>query len=193
MHVDNENDARRIYCSSLIRIDGSPVVITDVRADLVLRGINIRTQELVRKDVNDAGIDNTPIPTGFVNGLGNSVYVTRRTSRLYSQGLTSENMCIRVPVERGSWAILQREVSNLNSVHLADMIDGIYPQYEESLAIIENDLVQISAFGRNKAVDYRGNVYYRAQIVGKANKDNGSIVMMKQFNHYKWVFEEKCE
>lgn len=193
MLVDNEGDARRIYCNSLIRIDGSPVVITDVRNDLVLRGVNIRTQELVRKGVNEDGIDDTPIPTGFVNGLGNSVYVTRRTSRLYSQGLTAENMCVRVLVDRGSWEILQREVLNLNSVHLADMVDGIYPRYEESLSIVENDLVQISAFGRNKAVDFRDNIYYRDRIVGKANKDNGTITMLKQFNHYKWVFEEKCE
>lgn len=193
MIVDNAGDARRIYQNSVIVIDKAPVLITDVRDDLILRGVNIRNQALVSMDVNDPRVDPKPVKTGFVNGLGNSVYVTRRTARLYSQGLTADNMRVRVLVKLGAYEVLQREVINLNSTHLADMIDGIYPSYEESLGIVENDLVQISAFGRNQAVDYRGNVYYRNVLVGRANKDNGTIEIFKEYSHYKWVFEQKCE
>ena len=193
MIVDNAGDARRIYQNSVIVIDKAPVLITDVRDDLILRGVNIRNQALVSMDVNDPRVDPKPVKTGFVNGLGNSVYVTRRTARLSSQGLTADNMRVRVLVERGAYEVLQREVLNLNSTHLADMIYGIYPSYEESLGIVENDLVQISAFGRNQAVDCRGNIYYRNDVVGRANKDNGTIVIFKEYSHYKWVFEQKCE
>lgn len=195
MEIDNYNDAVRIYKYSLIRIDRELVLVKNVLENLTLIGMKLRSADEVRESVNSEKIDRYPIKTGFVNGFGTTVYVTRKTSRTYSQGLTSENISVREIIHSHGSGELIDEVVQLRFVGLCDMADGIYPSLHEAHSMIANSGGRINsiAFERNKALDYKGIVWYRSQPVGRYDADNDVVKLKPEFKHLNWIFQQKCE
>ena len=194
MHIDNYNDAVRIYKHALIRINSELVYVKNVRDDLDIIGVAIRSGKEIQVNVNSEAIDRQPIRTGFVNGFGSVVYLTRRTARTYSQGLTVENMQIRELLPNFNGVQLFDEVQRMRYVGLCDMADGIYPSIDEAISMMKNNKdVTIVAFERNKAIDEEHRLWYRGSCVGKYDIDAQVVKLRKEFKHLNWVFEQKCE
>ena len=194
MHIDNHNDASRIYNHALIRINSELVYVKNVRDDLDIVGVALRTGKEIQLNVNSKDIDRQPIRTGFVNGFGSVVYLTRRTARTYSQGLTLENMRVRELIPHPNGGQLIDEVQRMRYVGLCDMADGIYPSIDEAISMMKNNKdVTIVAFERNKAIDEEHRLWYRGSCVGKYDIDAQVVKLRKEFKHLNWVFEQKCE
>lgn len=194
MHIDNYNDAIRIYNHALIRINSELVYVKTVRDDMDIIGVAIRSGKEVQVNVNSEAIDRHPIRTGFVNGFGSVVYVTRKTARTYSQGLTHENMKVRVLLPHHNGAQLIDEVQRMRYVGLCDMADGSYPSIDEAISMMRNNkAVSIVAFERNKAIDEEHHLWYRESRVGKYDIDAQVVKLRNEFKHLNWVFEQKCE
>ena len=194
MHIDNHNDASRIYNHALIRINSELVYVKNVRDDLDIVGVALRTGKEIQLNVNSKDIDRQPIRTGFVNGFGSVVYLTRRTARTYSQGLTLENMRVRELIPHPNGGQLIDEVQRMRYVGLCDMADGIYPSIDEAISMMKNNkAVSIVDFERNKAIDVEHRLWYRESCVGKYDIDAQVVKLRKEFKHLNWVFEQKCE
>ncbi len=189
MEVLNVQDAKRIYLNSVIRINETPVLVKQITDDMRMHVISLEDKKRLVIPVNSKQINDKPVPTGFVNGYGTSVYVCRSTPRVYQQGLSNENMSVH-NLNLSDWdRILREEVYNLLSVNLVKCIRGEYPTLEEAMQMCK-DGATICAFGRNKAITSKGIVYYKTDAVGKLTR--GSIVLGEAYKHYNWVFEEKC-
>ena len=52
MHIDNYNDASRIYNHALIRINSELVYVKNVRDDLDIVGVALRTGKEIQFNVN---------------------------------------------------------------------------------------------------------------------------------------------
>ena len=194
MYIDNYNDAIRIYNHALIRINSELVYVKNVRDDMDIIGVAIRSGKEVQVNVNSEAIDRQPIRTGFVNGFGSVVYLTRKTARTYSQGLTIENMQVRelIPHHNGGQLIV--EIQRMRYVGLCDMADGSYPSIDEAISMMRNNkAVSIVAFERNKAIDEDHRLWYRWGCVGKYDIDAQVVKLRNEFKHLNWVFEQKCE
>lgn len=194
MFIDDLNDATRIYRNSLIRVGINPIRVDALKdaGKILIIGTNIRNNEKIEIDVNSPLVNNEPVPTGFVNGYDTAIYIARRTSRTYSQGLTSENMMMRQILQTNHSNRLYDEIITLSSAYLCNMIDGLYPSLEEAISRVQEKLA-VSAFGRNQAVDKYMNIYYRCRRIGTVNQDNAVIKIDPAYKHFKWVFEQKCE
>ena len=192
MIIDNRADAVRIFRDSLIRVDCTPVYVENVDDGLQMRCQSLRDFTEMEVSVNSNRINRTPVPTGFVNGYKTSVFVSRSTKRSFSQGLTSENIRAREIHASPESAMLSNEVCRIRSRYLCNMIDGLYPDFESALDLV-NEGHQMCAFSRIQAVDKYFNIYYKTTRVGSVNPDNGHLIIDQQFTSYKWVFEQKCE
>lgn len=189
MEVLNVQDAKRIYLNSLIRIQDVPVFVKAISEDMKLHVISLEDKKRLVIPVNSKQINDKPVPTGFVNGYGTSVYVCRSTPRVYQQGLSNENMKVH-HLNASDWdRTLRDEVYSLLSPNLVKCIRGDYPTLEEAIQSCK-DGATICAFGRNKAITNKGIVYYKTEAVGKFTR--GAIVLGDGYKHYNWVFEEKC-
>ncbi len=194
MHIDNYNDAIRIYKHALIRINSELVYVKNVREDMDIIGVAIRSDKEVQVNVNSEAIDRQPIRTGFVNGFGSVVYLTRKTARTYSQGLTIENMQVRELFPHHNGGQLIDEIQRMRYVGLCDMADGSYPSIDEAISMMRNNkAVSIVAFERDKAIDEEHHIWYRGSCVGEYNADTQVVKLRNEFKHLNWVFEQKCE
>ena len=194
MYIDNYNDANRIYNHALIRINSELVYVKNVRDDMDIIGVALRTGKEIQLNVNSKDIDRQPIRTGFVNGFGSVVYLTRKTARTYSQGLTIENMQVRELIPHHNGGQLIDEIQRMRYVGLCDMADGIYPSIDEAISMMRNNkAVSIVAFERNKAIDEEHRLWYRESCVGKYNIDTQVVKLRNEFKHLNWIFEQKCE
>ena len=194
MHIDNYNDAIRIYSHALIRINSELVYVKNVRDDMDIIGVAIRSGKEVQVNVNSEAIDRQPIRTGFVNGFGSVVYLTRKTARTYSQGLTVENMQVRELIPHQNGGQLIDEIQRMRYAGLCDMADGIYPSIDEAIRMMRNNkAVSIVAFERNKAIDKEHRLWYRGSCVGKYDIDAQVVKLRNEFKHLNWIFEQKCE
>lgn len=194
MHIDNYNDAIRIYNNAIIRINNELVYVKNVRDDMDIVGVALRTGKEIQLNVNSKDIDRQPIRTGFVNGFGSVVYLTRRTARTYSQGLTIENMQVRELIPHHNGKQLITEIQRMRYIGLCDMADGIYPSIDEAISMMRDNIeVSIVAFERNKAIDEEHRLWYRGSCVGEYDNDAQVVKLRNAFKHLNWVFEQKCE
>lgn len=192
MEVHNYNDAVRIFDKCIIRYGDEPVFVNKVTEALELDCFKIHDHRPLRFKVNDANINITPIPTGYVNGYGTTIYLSRGTPRVYHQGLSRDNLRVELFGGGDNDMRLRAEVTQLTSIHVAEMVHDIYPTLPQALAAIEEGAKSV-AWSRTKAIDHDHNVYYKTRNIGVYDQKRNVIILNANNKHFRWGFEEKCE
>lgn len=190
MELNNVGDARRILEKSIIRYYEEPLFVNRIHDNWQMACFKLHDHKQVMIDARDENLNLEPIPNGFVNGYGTSIYLSRGTPRIMQQGLSRENMRVELLNNEDEDIRLRDEILRMGSIHVAEMVKGIYPSLETASQIVQNGS-RVCAWSREKAIDNVGVIYYRTKAVG-TYKGEGKIALYKDCKHYSWNFEEKC-
>ena len=161
-------DARQALANCLIRIGESPVWVGDIDDDFntnLYYPMNGKTSEVNLKKVKDINIQ--PVPLGYVNFSRSAEYITRRPTRRWKQGLTTDSL------NRG----VRRSV--MKSKALANCILGRYPKLEDALGMLEKETHISVAFDRNWSVEVgvvAPSLFYKGRYVGIIEKGEGKLL-----------------
>ena len=188
MKFDNQNDARRVFEGSIIRIKQTPVYVQGVTEGMKLICFNIEDGKRRVVDVNSDNINIKPVPVGMVNGFGSVVYAMRSTPRVYQQGLSRDNIKVHLFTGSRGEGQLQRDVQNLTSIHLSNTIRNIYPSLEEAIEQI-NDGCEMCAFSRHLALGQGFSVFHKTTHIGSLNPKNSVISLLDNCKHYSFILE----
>lgn len=176
MRYESTDDVKLRLGSSLVRkMDGSPVYVQGVesRNEVVVHNCHSGRKE--RLSVEE--LDLTPVPLGYVESDGEVMYVTRKPTRRYKQGLTTENMVVR-DVMRNSFTRLP-----VNDKGLCKAIMNNYPKVEEAFQECRAGK-RIVPFSREWAVaNYKDDlcVMHKGIVVGYVGDDNVMLSPDKYF------------
>lgn len=192
MEILNYNDAVRIFDKCIIRYGEEPVFVNKVKENMELDCFKIHNHRPIRFKVNDANINITPIPTGYVNGYGTTIYLSRGTPRVYHQGLSRDNLRIELFAGGDNDMRLRAEVTQLTSIHVAEMVHDIYPTLAQAVEALEAGAKSV-AWSRTKAIDRDFKVYFKTRCIGMYDKERNTIVLDANNKHFRWGFVEKCE
>lgn len=117
-----------------------------------------------------------PSRIGMVNAKAGCVFVSRKPVRRFSIGISADNSTVKGV---GSGPVLNSEIirylSTFDRKELFSAITNDYPSFEDACknAIAANGTF---AFDRQFAVDFDGNVYYRAFKAGKIDLKKELVV-----------------
>jgi hypothetical protein len=189
--VSNE-DLRQYWKATACLIKGVPsFVIEIIRAEeqgkLRVHYRDLTTMVPKRELISPNEISHVNNRLGFMNSNGLCAYISRTPVRKYMMGLSDGN----IRVERPGRMDYRRDLHDFSvqSREFADMINGKYPTIKQSLDIIK-DFGGAVAFDRQFAIDEERNIYYKAQIVGKAGRgtiDRRGLVFKPEFEYLKSV------
>lgn len=143
MRYESIADVKLRLSNSLVRVKDRPVIVMDAHPGGV---VSVRDVEDIVLNVKVKDLELTPVPLGFVNQDGQLLYVMRKPTRRYKQGLTRENIHA-IDVFTG------KEVGlNLHSVALSDTIRGVYPSVGDCFTAVREGAQKALAFSREWAV-----------------------------------------
>ena len=176
MRYESEADVKLRLHSSLVRkLDGVPVYVQAVesRNEVVVHNCQSGRKERITIDQ----LNLTPVPLGYVESDDEVFYVTRKPTRRYKQGLTTENMVVK-DVMRNSFTRL-----SVNDKGLCKAIMGNYPAVEEAFQECRAGK-RIVPFSREWAVaNYKEDlcVMHKGVVVGYVGDDNVMLSPDKYF------------
>lgn len=175
MRYESEADVKLRLGSSLVRKGETPVYIKGVES------INkVIVYDPIKRETDFAKVSDlnlTPVPLGYVERDGEVLYVTRKPTRKYKQGLTQENMVAK-DVLSGRLVALRIDDRGLSKAIL-----GQYPSIEQSFQQCR-DGADIVPFSREWAVaNYKGElcVMHKGSVVGYVGDDNVMLSPDKYF------------
>ena len=191
-------DMKAMYQHSLVMIKNTPVYVETIYGSTKIGGFNINTQ---RKEIYELGSHlDMKAPgrcLGFINYEGKCVYMCRTPIRRYKVGVNRENCMLTLP---DGWrgAYIKDAIVRLTAPEIADTIKGRYPSIMDAWERVKDRAEEIVAFDRQFAIDFRGNVYFKANKVGKAekpkdvydikfNKGSEYLILLLDNNHEKTV------
>lgn len=138
--------------------DGKPVYVSECRRNGLNRGIDVVTYPIpytgldapIVFDVSDDRFNAMKFKLGYMNYGNDAIYLSRRPSRIQSQGLCSSNVTIRgngVLGGRNGFSLLIREQG------MADMMTENYPSPDKARKILtERPNVRAVAISRDIAL-----------------------------------------
>lgn len=175
MRYESEADVKLRLQQSLVRKGKEPVYVQAVENKDTVVIHNCVTGRKERVDVSE--LDLSPVPLGYVISDGEVVYVTRKPTRRYKQGLTTENMVVR-DVLRNRFTKL-----SVNDKGLCKTVLGTYPSVEEAFQECRNGK-DIIPFSREWAVaNYKDElcVMHKGNVVGYVGDES---VMLSPDKYY---------
>lgn len=175
MRYESENDVNLRLKSSLVRKGNEPVYVQAVEDKETVVVHNCHTGRKERIEVEKLNL--TPVPLGYVITGGDVVYVTRKPTRKYKQGLTNDNSSAKHVLTGRPVAV------RMNDEGLAKTIMGEFPSIEEAFQRCREG-ADIIPFSRNWAVANCKDelcVMYKCEVVGYVG-DNS--VMLSPDKYY---------
>jgi hypothetical protein len=159
------DDLATILKDSIVRYKGEPVYIQELKTTAmgikcVVTALDNLEQSFI--SLNSKFLDLTPVPIGCCNTPTGSVFITRRPSRSYRQGLSFHNVYIR------NFDAEPNYISNMGSLRIAEMkacIKGVYPKIEEAIVIAKEKRISC-AFSRTHRISPSGELYHRTEQIG---------------------------
>ena len=175
MRYESAGDVKLRLQGSLVRVNNTPVYVREVLGENQVAVYNCITGDNAKVKVSD--LDLQPVQLGYTISDGDVLYVTRKPTRRYKQGLTSENMVVR--------DVLTGRLSKLriDDEGLAKTVVGTYPTVEEAFQQCRNGKA-IVPFSREWAVaNYKEElcVMHKGNVVGYVGDDNVMLSPDKYF------------
>lgn len=188
----NLHDIIQIYKDTLCLYNGVPVKVMEVNPDKRIRIFNLISQKVhwVLFDYNKFSAPRGRL--GYVNIMGNALYVKRQPMRRFSNGLTRNNMIILANEGVGgenlqyAMEILKERTS---PAFIAPMF-GEYPSRAEALNFLKEEGVCSVAFDRQFSVSKSGReifLHYKSKIVAEMVDDN--FVFSNKFSYLENLME----
>lgn len=175
MRYESEADVKLRLGNSLVRKGATPVYIKGVESINKVIVYDPIKRETDYAKVSDLNL--TPVPLGYVESAGDVLYVTRKPTRKYKQGLTQENMVAK-DVLSGRLVALRIDDKGLSKAIL-----GQYPSIEEAFQQCREGS-GIVPFSREWAVaNYKEElcVMHKGGVVGYVGDDNIMLSPDKYF------------
>ena len=171
MQYDTGEYANSRLAGTIVKVDGEAVCVDTVNDDMECLVEFIDSGELRTVPLN--GLDLSPIKLGYVNTIGNCVYMQRIPRRDdWRQGLRDNNVTYGGLLRSGVVQILK----------------GTYPSLDEAAKRSEEEEYRV-AFSKEFCIDYVGNLRYKGRpSVGKYK--DGEVVLKKNFLHLEQVLGE---
>lgn len=168
--VLNLADARQLYANSLLMYKGKPSFVLNINADFNarIRDLASGREHTVAFNTNDFKAVGNRL--GFVNINCSAVFIFRKPVRLYSVGITQNNLGTSYSRDcfmGGNANTVVGLISTLQVNSLVDTIEGIYPEFGEAYQLAK-DFEGSYAFDRQFSVDCRSNIFYKNNWVGVA-------------------------
>lgn len=175
MRYESEEDVKLRLHNSLVRKGEHPVYVQAVDSKEVVTIHNVFTGRKERVNVEELNL--SPVPLGYVVSEDVVYYVTRKPTRRYKQGLTSDNMVVK--------EVLRNRHTRLpiNDKGLCNAVMGIYPSIEEAFQGCRNG-EDIVPFSREWAVaNYKDDlcVLHKGDVVGYVGDES---VMLSPDKYY---------
>lgn len=170
------DDLRRDLMGCVVMYKNKPVQVAMIHHNGQVRIRDLFTQR--EKDV-EFTLEEFSKPTpriGFVNVMGSVFYVARLPVRKYFMGVTTQNTKIhRLGVDYpAGYGDTVGRVQQLAIPEVADAIMNRYPTFEAALEEAKR-VRGACAFDKQFAVDRRGNIFYKNDVVGKVDMNATSI------------------
>lgn len=161
-------DARQLYSGCLLLYKEKIIYLISIAGDFKSRILYLETGKEVNVAFNT--VDFQPIGNrlGFVNSNCCTFYLSRKPIRLFSVGITMNNLGIvyhRDCLQGGNFMAVLGSIQHLQIRELCDTINGIYPEFTEALELAK-DFQGSYAFDRQFAIDGRANIFYKNKHVG---------------------------
>ncbi|AJT60761.1 hypothetical protein [Citrobacter phage CVT22] len=182
MYYESEADVNLRLKGSLVRKENVPMYVQEANSKDEVRVHNVHTGR--KEDCLIADLDLTPVPLGYCVSDGDVLYVSRKPTRKYKQGLTTENSV--------AWDVmLQRHVKiPMADKGLCRTIMNDYPSVEEAFQECRKGKA-IVPFHRSWAVaNYKDElcVMHKGTVVGYVGDD--VVVLMPEKYFLKESLEE---
>lgn len=178
-------DLRTMFQHTLVRYSNNPVMITHISADKKADCLFIGNNEEQTIPLEDAKFNFKPVSLGYVNIQGYCFYVSRTTRRQYKQGLSVDNVKFKLNGEElkadRQHAAYER-VKGLSCKALHNTIKNVYPSLQGAIEMFEDEAEEV-AFDRQFAVNKRGNLYYKGELVGNVNLQTHEINFPPEFEY----------
>lgn len=175
MRYETDDDVKLRLQKSLVRYGGRPVIVDAVADKENVVVYDVKTGKRERCTV--AELDLTPVPLGYSELEDTVVYVTRKPTRRYKQGLTTENIV-------ATDVFTKRAVGlPIQAKPLARTVMGEFKSVEDAFQLCRNG-ERIVPFAREWAVaNYKDElcVMYRGNVVGYVGDDNVMLSPDKYF------------
>jgi hypothetical protein len=167
------HDAIQLYSGALMIRKGRLVHIREITqgvdGELRARVFDLKTQRLIPVKFDHIEFKTPAKRIGYINMDGNACYVTRLPVRVYTVGLHSSNLDVRVPQEAAynhqmyDW---KDKLRRLEDPAIIDAYENIYPTLLEAIEQAKAN-VSCCAFDKQFAVSSEGWIYYKHNKVGE--------------------------
>lgn len=174
----NTDHANMRLSNTVVRVNGSPHWVTEVRGDWSALSRNLATwREFIIPDVRDeAVIDVTPVTLGFCQIGERARYLSRVPSRRTKQGLSVESIF----AEGGGLPNFSND--RHLSKQLASTINNEYPSFTKALSeIVKGQLVSLCCHKDWALLSRDGSIFIMHKFSGRVGEVvNGKVVLDKK-------------
>lgn len=164
-------DLRTMFQHTLVRYNSNPVMISHIGGDKRADCFFIGNNEEQTIPLDDVKFNFKPVSLGYVNVQGYCFYTSRTTRRQYKQGLSVDNVKIKI---NGGELRADRQhaaferLRGLTCKGLHNTVKSIYPSLQNAIEMFEDEVEEV-AFDRQFAINKLGLLYYKAENVGIVN------------------------
>ncbi len=194
-----ENTSRDDLCTilrgSLISYKGGAAAVQEVIDADTLQIYRYADRESQLIALNSEDLSFEPAHLGFINGPTHCLYVSRKPSRQFSQGLTRNNVIYDAVrgFETTDYDFIDKVKSLSCYKEIDNLFKGIYPKIDDALNTLSDGVVKNLAISRSFAIRYTGELAYKKDVVGIVDFDNGNVSFLRNKKHLKWIWERYDE
>jgi len=173
------DDIVRDFVGCVVMYQDKPVYINEVSRDCkTVIYTDLLTQNLAREDLDIARFLKPIARIGYFN-IGRYAFFAQRTPiRKFYMGLNPRNVSVQHIIETGDAE--RHKAQQLATKEVAEALLNHYPTLKQALKQCV-ELKGSCAFDKQFAVDYRMNVYYKTNPVGKVK--DGNIEFKEEYKH----------
>lgn len=179
-------DARQLYSGCLLRYKKDVVYVQSISTEYKASIYSLSENKIKTVPFNTDHFKPIGDRLGFVNINCCAMFVFRKPVRLFSMGLTANNLGMtysRDCVMGGNTIAVSQRIEQLYIPELASTIKGEYPSFEEAYHLAR-EFEGSYAFDRQFAIDYSRNIFYKDNFVGRASgKTIDKIVFAEKFKY----------
>ena len=179
------DDLKTILLSSIIRYKGEPVYVRDVLQAAKRFYLKISNLDNLNEQRNvlliSRFLDFTPVPLGYCNTPTGAVYLSRKPSRNYRQGLHHNNVHFKGLMYEDNYF---GRIGSMADPVLVPTIKGDYPSIRKAVDFVQGAKISC-AFSRVGAISPEGEVLFRGQVVGYVEASSATIALRWSCEYYR--------
>jgi hypothetical protein len=179
------DDLKTILLASIIRYKGEPAYVRDVLQTAKGFYLTISDLENLNAQRNvllvSRFLDFTPVPLGYCNTPTGAIYLSRKPSRNYRQGLHHNNVHFKGLMYESNYF---GRIGSMADPALVPTIKGDYPSLRKAVDLVQEHKIS-HAFSRVGAISPEGEVLFKGNVVGYVEAASAVIALRWNCEHYR--------